>query len=398
MTDVREAISKVVDRWFLYEPLFFNVYCTHKLEENSEMKCAFRTGKRRIEYNPELLKGSDIKEIEMGLRTEVTRILLKHPYQRVPPYPNRAALTTASDVTIREHCFYNEKLHDANHYDFVGKLSYEEYYKKLSLICPNIDNSGTDSNATSRGFSFLKPYLKDGETWEYEAAADASEFWAEDDEMADKVNQQIEKAQKTNQWGSVSGDFQETVTASLRIPMDYRRMLAQFRASIISQRRKLTRMKPNRRYGFEFMGSQFEPKTHLLVAVDVSGSIETEDLKNFFSIINRFFSYGVEAINVITFDWELQQEFELKKAAKNIKITGRGGTNFQCAVDYYENHPEFQGMIIFTDGYAEVPKIKKAKQLLWILTGKMEYDHAIKWIKELRLSKATWIPSVKKGA
>ena len=146
------------------------------------------------------------------------------------------------------------------------------------------------------------------------------------------------------------------------------------------------------------MGSQFEPKTHLLVAVDVSGSIETEDLKNFFSIINRFFSYGVEAINVITFDWELQQEFELKKAAKDIKITGRGGTNFQCAVDYYENHPEFQGMIIFTDGYAEVPKIKKAKQLLWILTGKMEYDHAIKWIKDLRMSRATWIPSVKKGA
>lgn len=395
MTDVRETISKVVDKWFLYEPLFFNVYCTHKLEENNEIKCAFRTGKRRIEYNSELLKGSDIIEIEMGLRTEVTRILLKHPYQRVPPYPNRAALTTASDVTIREHCLYNEKLHDANHYDFVGKLSYEEYYKKLSLICPNIDNSGTDSNATSRGFSFLKPYLKDGETWEYEAAADASEFWAEDDEMADKVNQQIEKAQKTNQWGSVSGDFQETVTASLRIPMDYRRMLAQFRASIISQRRKLTRMKPNRRYGFEFMGSQFEPKTRLLVAVDVSGSIESDDLKNFFSIINRFFSYGVEVIQVLAFDTEIKQEFELRKATKSIKIIGRGGTDFQCAVDYYESHPEYQGLIMFTDGYADVPKLQKNKQVLWVLTGKCEFDNAVKWIRNLRFNKATWIPSVK---
>lgn len=131
-------------------------------------------------------------------------------------------------------------------------------------------------------------------------------------------------------------------------------------------------MKPNRRYGFEFMGSQFEPKTHLLVAVDVSGSIETEDLQNFFSIINRFFSYGVEAINVIAFDTEIKQEFELRKAAKNIKITGRGETDFQCAIDYYEAHPEFQGMIIFTDGYAEVPKIRKAKRLLWILTGKSD--------------------------
>lgn len=389
---VKEKISQVVDKWFLYEPLLFNVYCTHKLEPNSDMKCPFRTGKRRIEYNPELLKDSTTEEITQGLKTEVTRILLKHPYQRVPQNPNRSALTTASDVTINEHCYHDKKLKDAAHYNMESGLSYEEYYKKLYYICPDFDAMEGD------GKQHLMPSLKKGEIGEYEAAADAAELWDEDEEMADSVNQQIQKAQKTNQWGSISGDFQETITASLKIPMDYRRILSQFRACIISQRRKLTRMKPNRRYGFEFMGSQFEPKTHLLVAVDVSGSIETEDLKNFFSIINRFFSYGVEAINVITFDWELQQEFELKKAAKNIKITGRGGTNFQCAVDYYENHSEFQGMIIFTDGYAEVPKIKKAKQLLWILTGKTEYDHAIKWIKDLRLSKATWIPSVKKGA
>lgn len=389
---VKEKISQVVDKWFLYEPLFFNVYCTHKLEPNSDMKCPFRTGKRRIEYNPELLKDSTTDEIAQGLKTEVTRILLKHPYQRVPQNPNRSALTTASDVTINEHCYHDKKLKDAAHYNMESGLSYEEYYKKLYYICPDFDAMEGD------GKQHLMPSLKNGEIGEYEAAADAAELWDEDEEMADSVNQQIQKAQKTNQWGSISGDFQETITASLKIPMDYRRILSQFRACIISQRRKLTRMKPNRRYGFEFMGSQFEPKTHLLVAVDVSGSIETEDLKNFFSIINRFFSYGVEAINVITFDWELQQEFELKKAAKNIKITGRGGTNFQCAVDYYENHSEFQGMIIFTDGYAEVPKIKKAKQLLWILTGKMEYDHAIKWIKDLRMSRATWIPSVKKGA
>lgn len=45
MSNLKETIRKVVDRWFLYEPLLFNVYCTHKLEENTEMKCFFRTGK-----------------------------------------------------------------------------------------------------------------------------------------------------------------------------------------------------------------------------------------------------------------------------------------------------------------------------------------------------------------
>ena len=390
---VQEKISQVVDKWFLYEPLLFNVYCTHKLEPNSDMKCPFRTGKRRIEYNPELLKDRSTDEIAQGLKNEVTRILLKHPYQRVPQNPNRSALKTASDVTISEHCYRDKNLHDAEHYNFDTGLSYEEYYKKLYYICPDFDAMPGEGEGRPR----LSPAMGDGETWEYEAAADSAEMWDEDEEMSDSVNQQILKAQKTNQWGSVSGQFQETITASLKIPMDYRRILSQFRASIISQRRLLTRMKPNRRYGFEFMGSKFEPKTHLLVAVDVSGSIGSDDLVHFFSIINRFFSYGVEAINVIAFDTEIKQEFELKKATKNIKITGRGGTDFQCAIDYYENHPEFQGMIIFTDGYAEVPKITKAKQLLWILTGKMEYDHAISWIKDLRMSRATWIPKVEKA-
>ena len=378
---VKESISSVVDKWFLYEPLIFNVYCTHKLEPNNDMSCSFRTGKRRIEYNPELLKDKSTEEIEQGLKNEVTRILLKHPYQRMPQNPNRSALTTASDVTINEHCYPDKNLKDAAYYNLENGLSYEEYYRKLCYICP-------DFNAMQEN--------GDGKIQlEYKAAAEASELWDEDEEIADKVNLQIQKAQKTNQWGSVSGNFQETIMASIKIPMDYRRILSQFRASIISQRRKLTRMKPNRRYGFEFMGSQFEPKTHLLVAVDVSGSIGSDDLMHFFSIINRFFSYGVEVINVLGFDTEIKQEFELKKASKKIRITGRGGTDFQCAVDYYEAHPEFQGMIIFTDGYADIPKITKAKQMLWILTSKQEYDNAIQWIRDLRLSKATWIPSLK---
>lgn len=389
---VKETISRVVDKWFLYDPLLFNVYCTHKLEPNSDMKCTFRTGKRRIEYNPELLKDQSAGDIEQGLKNEVTRILLKHPYQRVPQNPNRSALTTASDVTLNEHCYHDKKMKDAAHYNLESGLSYEEYYKKLYYICPDFDAMDND------GQKHLMPGLKKGEIWDYEAAADASELWDEDEEMTDSVNQQIQKAMKTNQWGSISGEFQETITASLKIPMDYRRILSQFRASIITQRRKLTRMKPNRRYGFEFMGSQFEPKTHLLVAVDVSGSIDTEDLKNFLSIINHFFSYGVEVIHVLAFDTEIKQELELKKAAKSIRIIGRGGTDFQCAIDYYESHPEYQGLIIFTDGYADVPKLKLHKQILWILTGKYEYDNAIKWIKHLRFNKATWIPSLKANA
>lgn len=379
--NVKEIISHIIDIWFIYEPLLFNVYCTHKLEENKDMKVFFRTGKKKIQYNPVLLENICEKEMEVLLKIEVTRIILKHPYQRMPRYPNRSALTVASDITISEHCFSIKCLKNAEYYNFENKLSYEEYYRDLYHIC---NNNCTDLKNSSE------------ETYE-QIAANASELWDEDEGICDSINQQIEKAQKTNQWGSISGNFQETITASMKIPMDYRRILSQLRANIISHKRKLTRMKPNRRYGFEFLGSKFEPKTKLLVAVDSSGSIGTDDLQHFFSIINRIFSYGVESIQVVVFDKEIKQKFELTKAAKKIEISGRGGTDFQCAIDYYENHSEYNGMILFTDGYAKVPVIKKHKQIVWIFTGKQEYENGYRWIKSLRGSKATWIPSVKKN-
>ncbi|MBO4318990.1 MAG: hypothetical protein J5857_00795 [Treponema sp.] len=193
---VKEKISKVIDNWFLYEPLLFEVYCTHKLEPNCDMKCKFRTGKHRIEYNPQLLENHSTAEIEKLLKIEITRILLKHPYQRVPLHPNHSALSTASDVTLAEHCDFENDLKGADYYNLNGQLSFEEYYKKLYAICPEIESG-----------EYISPETEYGEIWEYEAAADASALWDEDEQMCDSINQKIQNAIKTKQWGSISRKF-----------------------------------------------------------------------------------------------------------------------------------------------------------------------------------------------
>ena len=50
-----ERIQQEVEQWFLTEPLFFTVYCSHRLTINPNMLCALRSGQGRIEYNPELI-------------------------------------------------------------------------------------------------------------------------------------------------------------------------------------------------------------------------------------------------------------------------------------------------------------------------------------------------------
>ena len=83
----------------------------------------------------------------------------------------------------------------------------------------------------------------------------------------------------------------------------------------------------------------------------------------------------------------------LKKAKKSIQILGRGGTCFQPPIDYYASHYEYDGLIIFTDGCAEIPKLVAKRRILWILTNESSYNAAIAWIKDLSNNCAVWIPS-----
>lgn len=53
---MKETISKIVEEWFLTEPLLFSAWCTHTLAENTQMNVPMRTGKMRIEYNPDMMK------------------------------------------------------------------------------------------------------------------------------------------------------------------------------------------------------------------------------------------------------------------------------------------------------------------------------------------------------
>ena len=124
--------------------------------------------------------------------------------------------------------------------------------------------------------------------------------------------------------------------------------------------------------------------------------ISSNELSQFYSIINRFFKYGIEKLDVIQFDHELKSDrpLPLKKARNSVKVIGRGGTDFQPAADFYCAHPEYDGLIYFTDGYAPAPefKTKRVIDVLWVLCGKEEYEWHVGWIRGIRRNRATYIP------
>ena len=155
-------------------------------------------------------------------------------------------------------------------------------------------------------------------------------------------------------------------------------------------------MKPSRRYGFSAMGSRYERKADILIAVDVSGSITDESFNRFYHAIKNFFFLRIiENIDVIFFDVNLKNTSPVKftRNFKLSEITGRGGTSFQPPVDYFlENKKRYAGMIIFTDGEGDVPKLKAAAPILWILDNRLAFEKSRWWIENLPGCWATFLP------
>ena len=385
----RERIQQETEQWFLTEPLFFTVYCTHKLTMNPNMLCALRTGKGRIEYNPTLIDQIADSVLKDMLKVEIIRILLQHPYARQPLGCNPVAMHMASDMVIKP-AYHLAWLNMASPSDFglPEGQHYEWYAMRLSSLTPNPIPKGEGVACGGEGSKDREQAQGQGEQTQGQETplafrrgdggeADYTALWEEDAFQSRQITDLI---QSTTGWGSLPAGMIELIKKSTEGRIDYRNALRGFRASILSQKRRLTRMRPSRRFGFEQMGSRYDFNTHILVAIDTSGSVGSEELGRYFNIITTFFKYGIQQVDVLMFDAAVQGDVmyldDAKKRKQEFKVQGRGGTNFQAPVNYLVEHPEYDGMIIITDGYAPVPEIPplcKAK-LLWIIDNEASYQ------------------------
>ena len=426
-----ERIQQEVEQWFLTEPVFFAVYCSHRLTMNASMQCPLRTGKGRIEYNPTIIDALQDNQLRDLLKVEMIRILLQHPYARQPMGCKPIVLQMASDMVISP-AYKVAWLDLAKPEDYVLPQGqhYEWYANRINEMAIHHDGDapsegdsgglqGEGSSQEAEGEQDQNQGLGQGQGQDQEQGQDHEQglgrsqgqeqgevqsqgqgfqgnedsapsqkgraggesdsytaLWEEDPFQARQI---IDLVQSTTQWGSLPGDMVELIKKAAEGKIDYRGALRAFRSSILSQKRRLTRMRPSRRFGFEQMGSHYDFTTRLLIAIDTSGSVGSEELGRYFRIITTFFKYGIQEIDVLMFDNEVQGEpitfTEAKKNKQEFKVAGRGGTNFQAPIDYVKKHPNYDGLIIITDGDAptpEAPALLRTK-LLWIIDNEPSY-------------------------
>ena len=178
----------------------------------------------------------------------MVRIILKHPYQRQPYNPRRDVMRLSSDLTLCDNLEGMDTigLEPPRIFDIPRDQAFEQYYSLMAgeivQIEQNADEDGVPidmdlpckgkGKGNSEGSSLTDNLL--------EADAGAS-LWEEDELMSEKVNHEIETAQRCNQWGSLGGDLRALIESTLVSKQNFRAILSQFRASILSTKRHLTR-------------------------------------------------------------------------------------------------------------------------------------------------------------
>lgn len=352
---MRARFDKIIERWFVSEPALFVVICSHEIVPNDKMKCPVRSGCGRVEYNPDFVQEMSDKALEEALKTEAIRILLKHPYERRPDGCSAEPLSVGSNLAVADNYpfarFYMKIPAD---YGFKPGLAYEAYARLA------------EQNAV--------------ESDERDANTDLSELWEDDPLQIALINGLIEGIKE---WGSLAGNLAELIKASSRASIYWKKVLFGFRAQVLSQERRLTRMKPSRRTGFDNMGSVRQFTSKLLIALDVSGSISSEAISYFLGVVNSAFKYGITQIEVVQFETSVTATQTLSHAIKDTIAVGRGGTDFQAPVDYAAGR-DFDGLIILTDGEAPEPKIPTGfrTKILWVCESDAAYRKNAKWMQK----------------
>ncbi len=191
------------------------------------------------------------------------------------------------------------------------------------------------------------------------------------DLVAGKVASAVEKAVKhadgqANGWGNIPAELRDAIRKSISNVVDWRSVLRQFVGGLARGERATSIKRINRRYPYVHPGVTRGYVAKLLIAIDMSGSVDNEQLALFFSELGQLTKKV--SVTVLPFDCsaDLRDSFEWKKGSKvEPKRVRGGGTDFNAPtkiVNDPKNRGRWDGMLILTDGECDRPGPSRVKR------------------------------------
>lgn len=363
----------------------------------------------RIRYNPKFINTLDIDTLEKIMGIECIKLLLRHPTTRLKHPLDVSALS--SSITVDQIVFkdvekamkdiipfpenYNIEEKDANLERYFRLLmeKYDQTEKNMDKQFGQKKEKGDEdedkdkkkggSKSKSPGQGEESPDGQpgegqgDGEDGEGEGhgsgsgqgdSDDFQEFknskdalknhmdprngqnshWGDNEGLDAEIENFVHQNKgSSKQWGSMSADFLTSIVAANTPKISWKEIVRRFKNSVQTSKSFATRMKYNRRFGWDAPGRKRINTTKILFAIDVSGSMSDEDIAEGFAVVNSVCRHAI--VHWMTFDTEIKQvETKMKKAQNMFKVCGRGGTDPAPVLKYADEH-KYDGVVIYSD-------------------------------------------------
>ena len=319
----------------------------------------------QLTINPEFY--NDLSEDHrFGLiKHELLHIAFGHLITR-DRYSDKKLFNIAADLEINQYIL-ESKLPDGGlllssfpELNLPKKAGTDKYYELLQEAqedgtSPSLDNLMNQMDGES-------PYCHS--TWdEFNALPEADKKL-----LQKQIEHQLKEAaeQTVKKQGTVPGELAELIHRLMNIEppkFDWKQYLRRFAGNSSIVYTKKLRRKYNKRYAAN-PGLKIKFKNHILVGVDTSGSVNNDELKEFFSELTHMHKTG-HKITVAQCDTRLNSVKEFNPN-RDWEIHGRGGTSFQPVVDYYnEKKGLYTALIYLTDGEAYTPE-NCPNNTLWV--------------------------------
>ena len=382
--DKQQSLSKISKELMLKEPYygFFLIMLNKMWRKDLPTAGVSKNGiNYQLAINEEFWTSLSEKH-QMGLlKHELLHIAFGHLVS-FGSFRNKKLANVAMDMEINQYIdpdYLPDGGIDINNYEDLNldkKAGCRYYYDKLQQLKDEKDKNGTcgDEEMDKLLDNVDSGDVPDHSTWEeFDDLSEAEK------KLIEKQIQKVlsdAKEQTIKKRGNVPGEIEGVIIIEeiVKPKFDWRSYVRRFSGTSTKVFTKKIRRKENRRYD-ENPGLKIKMKQHMLLAIDTSGSVSDAELTEFMNEIHHIYKAGVD-ITIVQCDTSINS-IEEYKGKNELNVKGRGGTEFDPVLDYYNaNQKKYTSLVYFTDGECYT-SVKPKGRVLWVLSERSSMNESL---------------------
>jgi len=375
---------------------------------NSNWCKSTATDARSFYYNPEYIDDLSVEQVQFALAHEALHCALSHFARRLHRDKHRWDL--ACDLAINPLLVADglTPVPEALLLDAFEGMTAEEIYPMLDEhedLTPQDEHiydqdeqdseGGEAGNAPGQGNSQPQEGGKGSHNPEEDQKEEGGSGADRPSPLTKEEQEQLSvqwaqrmagAAQTAMQAGKLSGSLARMIDHLLQPQLPWRMLLARYMTA--TARDDYNYARPSRREGSAIMPSLKSHELKVVVALDTSGSVTDEEMRQFLSEINAIKAQANARITLIACDakvdeagpwiYESWEDFTLPQ-----EFPGGGGTDFRPAFEWTAGQsPQPDLMLYFTDAQGRFPDIEPSFPVIWLVKGKQK----VPWGQRIQLN------------